>query len=367
MQCKPNWAETKERFEAWWKGDLTDAPLFSLVTTKDAPTAPLEEITPPASPTERFLDVERKLAGVRNQIKSCDYLTDAYPAADANLGPGSLARYLGSEPHFTEETLWFKEAGFDSWHDYPLAFDPNNKWFKIHTEMLRRLKEASGGEFLVNIPDLSENLDIIAALRGPQDMCIDLLDDPDIVEQRLIDLHNLYFKYYDAFYDITKGEDGSSSYTAFKIWGPGRTVLTHCDFSAMISPGQFRTFVIPTLKDQCDRMDFTMYHLDGEEAIKHVPALMEIPGLNALQWSPGDTNGDGYDERWFPLYDQVIGAGKSLWVQLGYGGDADGLVEKARRLTRRYGARALYIVCYGWVRDKEHIKTLLKAYAKGFK
>jgi len=61
----------------------------------------------------------------------------------------------------------------------------------------------------------------------------------------------------------------------------------------MLSPGQFRKFVLPSLEKQTRRLDHSLYHLDGKDAIRHVPALMELERPDALQWTRGPGPPDG--------------------------------------------------------------------------
>jgi 5-methyltetrahydrofolate--homocysteine methyltransferase len=154
-------------------------------------------------------------------------------------------------------------------------------------------------------------------------------------------------------YEIVKGDNGSSSYTAFAIWGPGKTAKIQCDFSAIMSPKQFREFVQPSLKKQCQKLDYTLYHLDGPDAIKHLDALMEIEELDALQWTPGA------DERWYPIYDRVKKANKSLWISLENGGLED-WIKKSDKLVRRYGSDGLYLL-FPIMEEEEALRLIDKA------
>lgn len=59
------------------------------------------------------------------------------------------------------------------------------------------------------------------------------------------------------------------------------------DISTMISQDDYRRFVQPFIREQCQKIDYTLYHLDGVGAMHHLPALLEIEELNAIQWTPG--------------------------------------------------------------------------------
>jgi 5-methyltetrahydrofolate--homocysteine methyltransferase len=195
-------------------------------------------------------------------------------------------------------------------------------------------------------------------MRGTQNLCFDLLDTPDIIKELIRQLDGLFFKYYDAMYDIVKNKDGSSSYTAFKIWGPGKTSKIQCDFSSIMSPEQFREFVLPSLKRECVTLDKTLYHLDGTDAIKHLDAVLEIEELNAVQWEPGDYNVDGGAETWYPLYDKIRAADKGLWIAFREGKIED-WIYKAEKLVKRYGSSGLYLIFP--IMSESYAKEILKA------
>jgi len=104
----------------------------------------------------------------------------------------------------------------------------------------------------------------------------------------------------------------------------------------MLSPAHFREFVQPALRKQLESLDHSLYHLDGPDAVRHVPALMELEKLQALQWTCGAGQPDGASERWYGIYDQVCKADKSLWIQL-YDGNVETWIRSAETLMELYG------------------------------
>ena len=141
---------------------------------------------------------------------------------------------------------------------------------------------------------------------------------------------------------MIKDKEGGNADTVFQIWGPGRTVKLQCDFSAMMSPANFRDFVQDSLRQQAEKADCVLYHLDGPDAIKHMDALMEIDGIDALQWTSGDAGPDGTLEDWYGIYDKARAAGKSLWVKV-YSGDFEDWIRNVDRLVERYGSHSLFL------------------------
>lgn len=360
MKYVTNWEETQQRFIAWWRGEPMDRPLLRVIARRNQPLERLEPIKSAQTPEELHLDAERLVKECRNYCRTHTFLAEAFPSVDINMGPGSLAVYLGVEPIFAWDTVWYKEIVKNGWKAFgSLKYDPDNYYWKKHLEIIKRAQKIAKGDFFINIPDLIENLDILSAMRGPQDFCFDLIDEPDMMKQYIKQVDELYFNYYNEMYDIVKGEDGCSSYTAFHIWGPGRTAKIQCDFSALMSPRQFRDFAQSSLRKQCQQLNSSVYHLDGPDAIKHLDALMEIEELNALQWTAGAGQPDGGSEKWYPIYDKVRDAGKSLWIAL-YDGSIQDCMDKADLLVKRYGSQGMYLI-FPEMEEEEAQNLLRKA------
>lgn len=327
-----------ERFESWWKHDLHGTPLMRVVARSGVQLPPVPQ---PKDDAARYIDGNNIIANAKRCLATHEFMGDSFASVSGDIGPGSLALYLGSEPRFAPDTVWYEPCIADPETHGRLAFDSDNRWWKLHTELIRKLHDAAGDEFRVNIPDLIENIDIYAAMRGPQDALYDLMDYPELVSQYIAQIDDAYFEYYDALCDIVMDGEGVTSYTAFDILGRGRTAKIQCDFSAMLSPTQYRKFVLPSLRKQTEKLDHSLYHLDGPDAIRHVPAIMELDKLEALQWTCGAGQPDGASPRWYGIYDQVVAAGKSLWVQL-YNGGVDDWIRGAESLMERYNPRIFY-------------------------
>jgi hypothetical protein len=170
----------------------------------------------------------------------------------------------------------------------------------------------SQGRFLVTIPDLIENLDILAALRDPQTLMLDLLEDSGAVQERVAEINQIYFQVFDQFFKLVRDPWGGNAFSAFCIWGPGKTAKVQCDVSAMISPRMFARFVAPALAEQCEWLDYSMYHLDGTQAIPHLDVLLDIDSLNAIEWTPQVSAPQGGDPMWYDLYRRILDGGKGV-------------------------------------------------------
>lgn len=361
---KLNWEETKEKFRNYWAHKNTGRPLMCVIARR-----PEIEQYSDGTPVDggylgqicqgkyynmpdelMWKDMEDKYQDPQRIVDRyrffCDthaFLGESFPNLNVDFGPGSLAAYLGSEIGFKEDTVWFNKC-LDGWDGVPkLQFDPENKWFKKHINLVKSCRELAGNDFYVDMPDLMENIDVLASLRGAQETLFDLLDEPEKVGERIQEVTDVYYDYYDCFYDAIKDEEGGNAYTVFQIWGPGRTVKLQCDFSAMMSPEDFRKYIQPSLRTQSENVDHVLYHLDGPQAIKHMDALMEIDGIDALQWTSGDAGPDGTLPDWDVIYDKAIAAGKSIWVKV-YSGEFEDWIRNVDRLVKKYGSHSLFLL-----------------------
>ena len=64
--------------------------------------------------------------------------------------------------------------------------DPENKWYKEHLQLFRDVKALAGDDFYLTIPDLMENADVLASLRGAQNTIFDMIDEPEEAEERIL-------------------------------------------------------------------------------------------------------------------------------------------------------------------------------------
>lgn len=361
---KVNMEAAKEKFRNYWAHKNTGRPLMCVIARR-----PEVEQYSDGTPVEggyldqicqgkyynmpeelKWKDMEDKYQNPQRIVDRYRYfcqthafLGESFPNLNIDFGPGSLASYLGSEIGFKEDTVWFNKC-LDGWDGVPkLTFDPENKWFKKHLQLAKDCQALAVDDFYVDMPDLMENIDVLASLRGAQDILFDLLDEPEMIGERIQEVTDIYYEYYDRFYDVIKDEEGGNAYTVFQIWGPGRTVKLQCDFSAMMSPEDFRKYIQPSLRSQSENVDHVLYHLDGPAAIKHMDALMEIEGIDALQWTSGDAGPDGTLPDWDVIYDKAIAAGKSIWVKV-YSGEFEDWIRNVDRIVNKYGSHSLFLL-----------------------
>ena len=172
--------------------------------------------------------------------------------------------------------------------DYPpaLAIDPANRWWKAIVELTRLAAGRCEGRFLLSTIDTHSNLDCLSALRGPQQLSMDLIECPQKVLRALAQIDALYKPVYDALYEAGRmREFGTTSW--LEMWSEGRTQAIQCDFACMISREHFRKFAMPSLEHEMSCLDHVVYHMDGPGQIRHLDDLLALPRLHTIQWVPG--------------------------------------------------------------------------------
>lgn len=309
---KTDWTEARKAFTNWWahKG------LAVYVTApKDEPWENIPEPDPNASLQTRWLDVDYWAQATLARMARTFFGGVAFPSFNTNIGgPGSLGLFLGAEGVPAETTLWYEPCIRDPETHPPLQFDPTNQWWKLHLAMIEEAFFRCERRYLIGFPDLIENIDTLAQLRDPQMLLLDLVERPAWVKAKIAEINKAFFECYDHLWAMLRDPWGGSAFCAFALWGPGRVCKVQCDFSCMISPEMFREFVVPALTEQCKRLDYAMYHLDGTQAMKHLNALLEIEALDAIEWTPQAGIPGGGSSQWFDMYRRIKAAGKSVQV-----------------------------------------------------
>ena len=279
---------------------------------------PHAEIMPPAPAkdlSQKWFDPQWRAEYLDWYVAHSSLKADILPVANTQLGPGSLAAILGGVFEGGEDTIWI--------HPHPdftneIVFNPEHPNWILHKELLKACKAKANGHYFVGMPDLMEGLDVLAALKGTDRVLLDTVMQPEILEQQMQQINDIYFKVFDELYDIIR-EGDEMAFCYFSSWAPGKMSKLQSDISTMISQDDYRRFVQPFIREQCQKIDYTLYHLDGVGAMHHLPALLEIEELNAIQWTPGVGEPQGGSPKWYDLYKKILACGKSVmacWVTL---------------------------------------------------
>jgi hypothetical protein len=332
---KENWEQTQEHYRRWWRQAgpiLTLSGLPLLEEPRDCTPFPPK----PRTAQERHTDPHWFAWNERLSLAQQRLPADNLPIVHTDLGCVQLAAYFGAEPEFDDRTVWYSDrTGHPD--EYPaLIVTKTEPWWRAYRQIMETAYEISQGDYLVGMPAFGSNLDVLAELRGTQNLLYDLVDRPGWVHQKLEEVNQAFFVAYDDYYAHIQLSDGSSAYTYFHLWGPGKVSQVQCDLAAMISPAMFEEFVVPALRRQCAWLDHSLFHLDGPSCICHLDHLLAIPELDAVQWTPGAGQPGAGDPQWYDLYRRILDAHKSVQI-LGAS------VQEAVRVLDTIGSDGVYL------------------------
>ena len=313
LEFKPDWPQAARRLEAWWDCQVIDRAAIQVT----APRAGVERrpVPEPASLLERWTSVEYALDAALERMRTTFYGGEAFPCYWPNLGPDVFAAYLGCPLEFGEQTSWSFPI-IEDWAEAPaLRLDPENRWWKLTLEMTAAAMELAPGRFIVGLTDLHGGVDAVAALRDPQNLALDLIDHPDEVKRAVDDLIPVWFEVYEGLRRLINPRVPGTT-TWLPAWTAGRCYAVSCDFICMISPEMFQEFVLKDLLAETQWLDRSVFHLDGPGALKHLDALLAIPGIHAIQWVPGSKVPPEPMTRWLPLLQKIQAAGRALHLSV---------------------------------------------------
>ncbi|HJN15833.1 MAG TPA: hypothetical protein QGH10_10095 [Armatimonadota bacterium] len=343
----------RERLTEWWNGGDIGRPVILLSAPRDKPIEDIPALAEPEGWTGQYstVDYGYRVNLAARQCIHYHYLGEATPFVSPDLAPNCLALYMGCQGVEMPDTVWC-EPFMDDPDEARFDLDPDNFYWQFSTRLGAEEVEMGKDKFLVQFPDLIEGLDTLAAMRGTDNLLLDVIERPDWVQDCLRQITDRYFYCYDILYDMFRDEVGG---THFWAWAPGRMAKFQCDFSAMIGPDMFGEFMVPVLNEMCDRVGYSMYHWDGPGAIAHHDHLLSIPGLDMLQWTPGAGVEAADHEKWWPLYHKTVDAGKK--VHAGYVPS----VERLEELKREFGPKLKQFLFNMGAPDPKHGEEILRA------
>jgi len=315
-------ARSLERNEAFWDGELRDGPLMWVSVPNAKPGSPPPE---PDTEEEMWTDVDYYVAVAEDQLARTHYAGDALPVCNPWLGPDQFAAWLGADMTLKprEFTSWIKPFVND-WSRFPeLAINPDNRWWKLYLELLHRFTEAGKGKWITTYPDLHTGIDGLGAIRGPENLMMDMLSQPDVIERAMRQMTELWKSVVDTVSDIVLPAGQGTSNWTMGYSSKRFLCVGQNDFSCLIGPDMFDRFCLQDNVECCGHVVHTIYHLDGPDAIRHLPRILELEDLNCVQLIQGA--GNPFPSQWLDLLRQIQDSGKS--VQLCYspthGGEAD--------------------------------------------
>ncbi|MCL2665731.1 MAG: hypothetical protein FWE82_08965, partial [Defluviitaleaceae bacterium] len=241
--------------------------------------------------------------GMVNNASKQIYFGEAIPSAYLSFGCDELAAFCGGTLQFTNNdqgTSW-SVPFVENWEDVmPIAINEDNQlWLRMQS-LCEKCAAAMDGRMLFSPIDTHSNMDLLLAMRGPGQLCMDLIEIPETIDRAMEQTMDVFDTVYKRLY---------------KKYGlpSGAGITLQCDFSCMVGTPMFRRFVLPYLEREAAYFGGrTFYHWDGINALTHTDDLIASKGLYVMAFVPGYGNGEHKD--FIELYQKIQKHGKAVSV-----------------------------------------------------
>lgn len=352
----PDWENAKQRMQAMLHGERLERPCIHITCPK---TPGVRVPAPRGLHDPRETDLDRLLDAFEQHIEANWYLGEAFPTVSLSFGPDTFSAYLGCDLCYTEDrfTSWALPIIKD-WDDLPpLRFDPQSPWWRRMSNTLTHAAQRAQGRYLLCCPDTHAGGDALAAMRGQQNLCLDLVDRPERVKAAMVRIEAAVIPYFEHVFGILdEYQEGSP---CMGCWMPAHACVVQCDFIALISTTMMEEFFLKEMTTETEVLDNCFFHLDGPDAIRHMDRILELPELGGLNYVVGSGQQFSLDHT-IELYRRVQEAGKiavlgasqqtlkplieqldparlCLRMNAGSPEEAEGILREAKRLTSARG------------------------------
>lgn len=349
LTYKEDWGETKERLRLWWGHEYFGRCALAVTAPRHHPP----ERPAPRQPNtihDKWYDLDAIAERNDYNFSRTFYGGEAIPMWNAGYpGIAGIPTILGCPLRVDMATGWHDPLltdpdGFDI---RSLRLDKNHPAYTYHFAVLTRAMRETRGKSFPSMGAFYHGGDTLAALRGTEQLLIDCIERPDAVryaEDRLMDM---WFDFYGRTYAAVGGaKQGSACWMG--VWAPGKTYAVSNDFSYNISTSMFCDLFLPAIERQTQFLDYSIYHVDGVGAFKHVDVLCRLPRLHALQILPGA--GKPSPLHFIDVLKRVQAAGKNLHISIA--------AEEVEQALSMLSARGLYISTH--TENQTHAEELLR-------
>ncbi|MFA7345222.1 MAG: hypothetical protein WC003_13040 [Terrimicrobiaceae bacterium] len=366
MHYKPDWHAAKKRLEAFWQGEIIDrccAAVLAPRKTSKLPMFPHLTNGPWLGGLEKFAredeeairqwwcDPEQNHRRAITWMENTYFGGEAVPGTYINWGASAGCAFWGSPPVFNQTSAWYHKVIGD-WETWEWRFDrKTNPWWRNILEIQRCFVDRCGGRYFVGMPEIGNAADNLSLMRGMDDLCMDLVLNPDEVRNAVDVMSGAWVTLHEELHAMTASVNGDGGVLPWlNLWAPGRHDQIANDFSTAISSAMYQEFFFSELRKMGGWLDFATFHLDGPMCIhNHVDALLQLEEIDCIQFTPGAGSPPSSTPEYIPIFQKIQRAGKRLYL-LAEPGEVEFLLSQL-------SARGLMINT--WANSEEEANDLL--------
>ena len=277
MEYKPDIQNVIRRYKAFWEKSIYDRAPIRI--RYPVPGQSDQEWTEACQSPETYFAYHENV--FRHRLELMD---DALPSATVDLGPGFMGGVMGCNVIFGNGTTW-SEHCLKGWSDLDrfdqVAFDDTNPWVKRLKDLIAYFVEKSQGKCAVGLALPLGPGDIMTAVRGPNEFCLDFYTAPDALKKLGEIATRAWIEVTQLQLDIIPPLEGGYC-DNYEIWTPGRTSYFANDISVLISADTYREHLLAFDCEVAATLKTPWMHVHSGGA-RLVPEFLTIPGLKGIQ------------------------------------------------------------------------------------
>ncbi|MCM8769599.1 MAG: hypothetical protein NC911_08040 [Candidatus Omnitrophica bacterium] len=310
MKFKPDWEKVKQRYLAFWQGEIYDRVLLSITVPC---LLPLNKPVQP-EPEKRFTDTDYLLQTSWKKLTTTTWLADALPVISSDCGllfPDCLfgAKMIYRESLWTRPTITSCKELLN-WPSPRIT----HHLVRRQEQYFRQVGNKARNHCLVALPPITPGLDCLASVIGTERLCEEMAEDSPFLLPALGEIDQTWFCLYQHFSQIATALNLETT-GYLPLWGPGKTAVFQCDFLNLISPRMFEKFALPSLLFCLEKVDHAIFHLDGIKSLNHLNTLLACEKIEVFQWQPRGPGRTIVDiEKWLPLLKKIQAARKKIYI-----------------------------------------------------
>ncbi len=258
------------------------------------------------SPEKYFDDYDRIVAPFREIEDDVIHSVAPIPAFPW------LEAMLGIQVQVGNESIWAREGGFDYQDIDKLDLSKDNPWRRKYLEFVAALQDRYGDRYPVGQPILRGTSDMVAALRGSQQMIFDLYDHPESFQHLSGVLTDFFIGLVQDQLALTRPFHGGYEVEQFTLWAPDGIVRMQEDASALFSPDLYMKYLQGEDQRVASSFPYNVIHLHSSSLLL-LDRIVEIEAITCIQINK-DQGGWGVPKM-LPLFKMVQRRGKRLLVR----------------------------------------------------
>jgi hypothetical protein len=195
-----------------------------------------------------------------------------------------LGGMAGAKITYDSGSAWMEKL--ENIYERPLpAFSESYSPYALTIRLIHRHAKAFEYDCILGADAMMDPITTFSMMRGVDNLCIDLIDQPEVVQKWLENLSEMRLKIAKGYCDAREQYGRREDFNWTGVWAPGEVDALECDFSTMLSPEMFNTFVLPEVEKEAEFYDYALWHLDGTAEIRHLDSICSVSKISAIQWA----------------------------------------------------------------------------------